>query len=260
MILKPMTVGEILDNSFSMFREQLKSYLAIAALGAAPAIVFSLMLLFLAFFMGKTAAIIVAVVIFIPCVAIYLAMTGGLVKKAAEQISGKDIGIEEAYRFGFRKAWHLFLGSILYGLALLIGSILLIIPGIYFSICFALFFQAIIIEDKGPWSAMARSKELVKGSWWRSFGIIVLILVLVSVISSIVTIPVSLLVLFLFGRDLVGTAIETVLTTPVSFLLTPFSMIAYTLLYYDLRIRKENLDLKLMVDNLAESGDKPPGD
>ena len=260
MILKPMNVGEILDNTFTMFKEQFKSYLAIAALGAAPYVGFGLLALIIYYLFGETAAIIGILFAVIPTIAVSLAMTGGLIKKASEQISGQEMSVKDAYRFGFRKAWHLFLGGLLYGLAIIIGFIFLIIPCIYLSISFVLFLQAIIIEDKGPWSALKRSKYLIKGSWWRSFGIIILITVLVSILSNIASIPLGLLSIWLFGEGLIGQVVNVILTTPVSYIFIPFSIIAYTLFYYDLRIRKENLDLKLMVDNFTESGSNLPGE
>ncbi|MCL6477254.1 MAG: glycerophosphoryl diester phosphodiesterase membrane domain-containing protein [Peptococcaceae bacterium] len=260
MILKPMNVGEILDNAFTMFKEQFKSYLAIAALGAVPTIGFSLLVLCLYFLFEGTAAVIAFSVIPVVSAVMFLVVTGGLIKKVSEQIPGREISVMEAYRFGIRKTWRLFLGSLLYVLAIAFGFILLIIPGIYLSIRFALYSQAVIIEDKGPWSALKRSSSLIGGYWWRSFGIIFLITVLLGILSTIVSFPFSLMIALIFGEDFFWQVVNTIITTLISFLLYPFSMIAFTLYYYDLRVRKENLDLKIMVDSLAESDDKLPGE
>jgi hypothetical protein len=253
-----MNVGEILDHTFKMFGAQFKSYLSISALGMAPLFGFGLLALVLYYLLGRTTAIIVWLVAIIPIIAVGIALNGAIVKKASLQISDQSISVTEAYRFGFRKAWPIFLGGLLSGLVFMIGFILLIIPGIYFAISFSLFVQAIIIEEKRPWSALGRSRKLVKGSWWRVFGILLLTGILVSICTSIVYYPFFFLFIWLFGH-ITGQILSSILNFCIYVLITPFSLIATTLLYYDLRIRKENLDLKTMVDNLTESGVQPTG-
>jgi hypothetical protein len=263
-----MNVGEILDSTFTLFKEQIKSYLAIAALSMVAYVGLGLLILIVYYLLGETAAIIGGLVAFILAVIVSLAMTGGIIKKASEQILDREISCMEAYRFGFRKAWPLFLGGLLYFVILIAGTIFLVIPGIYFSILFLLFTQTIMIEDKGPWAALQRSRELIKGSWWRCFGILFLINILVSILTRILALPFTLLVA-VFGvkfidmidmMDMINTMdmINAIFTLPVSFLLMPFSMIAGTLLYYDLRIRKDSLDVQLMVDNLTEKSSGIP--
>ena len=258
MDLKPMNVGEILDHTFKMLGAQFKSYLIMAALGIAPIVVFGLLALSLYRTLGATTAIIDVLVAIIPIIVVAIAIEGGIVKTASLQISDQSISVTEAYRFGFRKTWPLFLGGLLYGLAYLIGLILLIVPGIYCAISFFFFAQAIIIEEQGPWSALGRSRKLVSGSWWRVLGILLLISILVSIFRMIIYYPLAILILKLWGH-FTGQIVSAILNVSLCFLFLPFSLIANTLLYYDLRIRKENLDLKVLVDNLTESGGQPTG-
>ncbi len=253
MTLKPMSVGEILDTAFTLYKEQFKSYLSIVVIIMAVNMAFGIFALVAQRHLGNAAAGIAFLATLIAMIAIGLAAGGGLVKKASEQISDHEISGMEALRFGFRKTWYIFLGGLLCMIIVSLASILLVIPGIYLGNLYFLFTQVIIVEGKGPWSALKRSKELIKGSWWRSFGIILLTYLLVAVISWAAAFVISLIVLGLFGTGLTGQIIDLILRTPVSCLLVPISTIATTLLYYDLRIRKENLDLKLMVDNLSNT-------
>jgi hypothetical protein len=256
--LKPMNAGEILDHTFKMVGAQFKSYLTIAALGIAPIFVFGLLALGLYGALGTTTAIIVALVAIIPIMAVAIATEAGIVRTASLQISDQSISVTEACQFGFRKAWPLFLGGLLYGLACLIGAVLLIIPGIYCGISFSLFAVAMIVEEQPPWAALGRSRKLISGSWWRVLGILFLISILVSIFRSIIYYSLALLSLQFLGH-FTGQIVSAILNVALSFLFAPFSLIASTLLYYDLRIRKENLDLKVLVDNLTESGGLPAG-
>ena len=68
-----------------------------------------------------------------------------------------------------------------------------------------------------------------------------------------VSIPLSVLTVFVFSASLMGQIVSTIVLAPVTILVAPFSLIAFTLLYYDLRIRKENLDLEVMIDSYTQS-------
>lgn len=85
--------------------------------------------------------------------------------------SGKDAlpAAEES-----KKAWSLFFSGVWIGIltffAILGGSLLFILPGIYLSICFQ-FAQFILVEQnvRGT-KALSASRALVKGRWWGTFG------------------------------------------------------------------------------------------
>ena len=63
--------------------------------------------------------------------------------------------------------------SILVGLVVGIGFILLIIPGIIFLTMLSVTIPALIVEDHGGTAAMGRSWNLVKGHFWHVLGMIV---------------------------------------------------------------------------------------
>jgi len=97
---------------------------------------------------------------------------------------------------------HLFLnyvaGTILYGLIVIAGFILLIIPGIIWSIQFRFYRYAIIDKGLGPIEALKRSSDITRGTKWNLFllgilfGLINLAGMLAFVIGLFVTIPVTM--------------------------------------------------------------------
>jgi hypothetical protein len=62
--------------------------------------------------------------------------------------------------------------AFLQGLAILIGLIFLVIPGIYFAILFGLAAPAAVLANCGPSSALDYSKRLVKGRWFFTFAVL----------------------------------------------------------------------------------------
>ena len=104
--------------------------------------------------------------------------------------------------------------------------------------------QAVMIENQGAWASLKRSWSLTRGYFWRTVGyllvITILVWVLVAIPSAIFTVPLTVL-----GVDRqVQLLVTTVVNTVFSVLATPFSLICYTLMYFDVRIRKEGFDIE----------------
>ncbi|EEG77964.1 hypothetical protein [Dethiobacter alkaliphilus] len=270
-MIKRMNVGDILDHTFSIYRNDFKSYWTLVALGIVPAALLNILSLLLfpvaaidpldgvgvminsGFFAGS---IIFAIVGGILQAIAY----GGLIKKSAEQIAGGDIEANDAFKFGVRKIVPALVGGLLVAVAVFLGFLALIIPGIYLIVSFAMYFHTIIIEDEGPLGGIRRSRRLIKGYWWRSLGVFILIGILTGIIASIVAIPFGLLSGFFFvGNPTTYAIVNTLVNIPVHILITPLTAIAYTLYYYDLRVRQENLDLDMAIDGITTSNETTGG-
>ena len=145
-------------------------------------------------------------------------------------------------------------------IAFIIGLVLLVLPGIavlcagvYLGVRWSLSVAAMTAEDIGPIRGMGRSWNLVSGSWWRTFGILLIVGIMYLIISY------GLLILFGVIAALVATgdfeaAVVQVGSTLLGAVLSPIVYIAVTLLYFDLRVRKEGLDL----DQLAQQTSAGP--
>jgi hypothetical protein len=117
---------------------------------------------------------------------------------------------------------------------------------------------ALLTEDLRGSKALRRSGNLVRGRWWQTF----LIIVLGSLLAGIVSGAISGLLTAVTFTDLgdsvlpslilnaIGTTIATVLTTP-------FTAAFITVLYFDLRVRKEGFDLELLAQRVGV--DPPAG-
>ena len=111
---------------------------------------------------------------------------------------------------------------------------------------------ALFAENIGPIKAVGRSWNLTRGNWWRTLGILILVGILVSIIQSALTAlfgGIAALVPGL-GSDLRAAIVLTV-STVVNAIVTPITPIAITLLYLDLRVRKEGLELDQLAQQAA---------
>jgi hypothetical protein len=122
------------------------------------------------------------------------------------------------------------LGAVgLYVLGVSGGIALLIIPGIWLLVLWYFAAQAAVLENASPMAAVRRSVELVRGSWWRVFGLILLTLILFGFGAAILT-------------SIVGASGSTALYVAslivVEALSVSLSGIFAALLFFDLRVRR----------------------
>ena len=129
---------------------------------------------------------------------------------------------------------------------------------------------AVVIEELGALDGLRRSWQLTRGNWWRILGITLVVAIMVAFIAQVVTIPVSLLPAFYTSvvsphggpDEAIAAAVAIALATAVISALVgavgyAFQTAVMALLYLDLRMRKDGLDIALL--RLLESGNDPDG-
>ncbi|MDV9197958.1 glycerophosphoryl diester phosphodiesterase membrane domain-containing protein [Streptomyces sp. Wh19] len=143
------------------------------------------------------------------------------------------------------------------GLALL-GFMAAFCVVIWLMVRFCLASPALMLERQSITISMRRSAKLVRGAWWRTFGILALTGLLTLVVTVIVTIPFGFIAMIVDG-DGIGSALTDGSTdfgwpflivsgigeVIISTITYPFSAGVMALLYIDQRIRREALDLEL---------------
>jgi len=121
----------------------------------------------------------------------------------------------------------LIVAGILAGVGVLVGLILLIVPGLVLLSWWAVLAPVIVVERAGVVAAFRRSRELVRGNGWRVFAVIVLFFLLQALVSGIIA------GVFTVAWDtVVGSALASLVS---SVLIAPLSAIASAILYLQLR-------------------------
>jgi hypothetical protein len=111
--------------------------------------------------------------------------------------------------------------------------------------------QAIILETKGVRSGLGRSWRLVRGSFWRVLGILSLVTLFIWLITVTPSYAVSMTSL-LFPSPLISIVLNSAVVTVISILASPIRDAILTVVYFDLRIRKEGYDLELRAKQMAQ--------
>ena len=107
----------------------------------------------------------------------------------------------------------------------------LIIPGIYFMVCWTLITPVMIVERRFGMAALRRSRELVKGAWGRTFAIL-------FVASLIASLPGSMLNVYWMFIPYLG----PILNAATSAVVSTYSAVVLVIYYFDRRCRVEEFD------------------
>ncbi|WP_303722020.1 zinc-ribbon domain-containing protein [Malonomonas rubra] len=135
-------------------------------------------------------------------------------------ICRKDLGIFGAINRGRRQLWQFFALILLLGLTVGGGSLLLVIPGIIFTVWFFFCQYVLADEELSGIQAMARSRQLVHGHWWAVLGRFLLLpLVTLSIFTLTARLPI------------IGAPLNFIF----SLLITPFSLLYYYQIYRNLK-------------------------
>ena len=135
----------------------------------------------------------------------------------------------------------------------MLGLVALVLT-IWFSTMFSLVTPVVVLEDASPARALARSWRLVTRSFWRVFGITLLAVIIVTIAGGILQLPFTGLGL-VAGSGLGRTVIIVIGTIAAGTVTRPITAGVTVLLYVDMRMRKEGLDLALR----TASGTGQPG-
>jgi hypothetical protein len=138
-------------------------------------------------------------------------------------------------------------------IAFVLGIPAFVVVAAYLYTAFALAPPAIVLERQGVVASLRRSRSLVRGAWWRTFGILLLVNLIAQVLAGILGVPftvLTLLVAWVTGDGLnvyailplLVTALGTIVASAVTW---PFTAVSTALIYVDRRMRREALDLEL---------------
>lgn len=152
-------------------------------------------------------------------------------------------------------------------------ALLLFLVALWLSVKFMLAPAIAVCENRGPIQAMKRSWQLTAGSWWRVFGISILAAIIASTIAGIISIPIGLLtgmitsLMYPTGSAdpanvmtvfVIQQAISGFIGAIIGAVTMAFQSGVSALLYVDLRMRRNGLDVTLLQEaELADDGGIP---
>jgi len=156
---------------------------------------------------------------------------GFAVKYVSDNIEKGEANLSASFNFALSKLILLLIAQLIFGVLLVIGLLLFIIPGIIIAIMFSLIVPSIIIEQKGVFESLGRSKKLVSNRWLKTFALLVILGIISLVVGGVALVLAT-------PFESVLPEISILITNVISAFVTPISPIAMTYLYYAMVARE----------------------
>jgi hypothetical protein len=153
---------------------------------------------------------------------------------AFQSLRGRLVSVIEALRKGLSRLWAIVGLTVLTVLGIWAGLLLLIVPGIMFAVRWSMALPACVVEGLGPLTSMKRSAELTKGHRWKLFGVFLLLMIVSWIVGWLIG-------FVLRPTDLVIANIGSVIWSAAW---TAFWYVVLVMIYHDLRVAKEGVDIE----------------
>jgi hypothetical protein len=262
LFLRPLSVGEMLDRAFSIYRDHFKLFLGIMVWPQLASFAVSTGMVMIPAALtsagGNADAAVIAMIAFAIYWPIWLAVQFGsyYIAQAASTYAVSQVYLERSTTIGasyafIRGRFGAMLAVILLSLiAMAVGFFAFFIGMLFAALLFSLAIPVTVLEGRGPVESMKRSFNLVKDDLGRVFVILILFGALNLAMTYTLMIPsfVVLAVLSEHSQPPIWVNSLIYLGSFISGLLIwPLLNIALTVAYYDERVRKEALDMQFMM-------------
>lgn len=254
--LTPLSTGELLDKTFTLYRNNFVVFAGIAAVANVIPLVLGLFVDLTngppdpeAFGTGSALALVIGSIGTLIASAI---AQGGTVYAVSTIYLGGSTSIADALRKVSGKIGTTVLINIAVGILFGLGLILLIVPGLYWLASYSLAIPAALLENLKPNDALTRSNKLSEGGRLKVFLVYLLVYILQFGLLWIF----SIIELQIFRvRNPTGLSasnlFQGLLQFGVNTLVFPLLTIALVLVYYNQRVLKEAFDLQHLMEALT---------
>jgi len=260
-LLRPLTLGEMLDRAFQLYRSRFALFVGIAAVAYLPLFIMQAFPLWASKAISPAAGIATVLgfilLLVLRLLGVAAASSATIIVVSAAYLE-RPITIREAYGRVAGMLVRVFLIMIVMGIGIGIGMLLLIVPGVILFLMWALAIPVAVLEDAGLGESFARSRQLTAGHRSRVFVIYLLYFVLLFALEMGLAAPLGAIVALKSGHAAIAGAsaapivVNAIITFAADCLVTPVLTISLSLMYYDERVRKEAFDIQLMMNALGE--------
>ena len=273
--LRPLSIGEILDVAIKIYLRNAWTLFRVVLVVVAPVEIVSALIQASAASNDADAASVSShdVALYLSAIGAATVLgllantvaTGASFKAVADAYLGEQPIWRSSLRFAFARLHSILWITILGGIATVVGFVFCIIPGIYLWIAFAVAVPVLLTAGVKGSKALDRSRALVRDRWWGTFGVVLLGTILAGVVAAAIGAVAGFAAGSTDANTVAGFLVNSVSGTLGSMISTPFTAAFVTVLYFDLRVRKEAFDLQLLAERIGltaphEGGYRPaPG-
>jgi hypothetical protein len=235
-------IGQVLSRAFDVFFKHIATFTLIATVVFIPA-VFAPSVLLLVVDLSRASPDQIVALTSLSSFVLYLFLaplaTAIILYGAFQHMRGHPVRLGETISRGLARALPLIGLMVVETLGIMLGTLLLIIPGFILAVMWYVAVPICVVERTGPVKSLSRSQELTKGFRWKVFALFLLALIANGVGGNVVG-------NFLAGagRELAGVWGQTAVFLVWQGLTQAFSSVLIVVAYYYLRVAKEGMDIE----------------
>jgi hypothetical protein len=217
-----LDVARVFERIFEIYRDQFTLLIPAALVVFVPVAIISGLV-----YAGDTGILGALIVAAIGTIATYW-FQGMVVEAARDILDGRrDHSVGSLVRAAVPVIGPLVVAGILAGIAIGIGLLLLIVPGLFLLTIWAVLAPVIVVERKDAMSSFGRSRELVRGHGWQVFGVIVILFLLQFLVTGVIQALANSV-----ADSVVGYSVADLI---VRLLVAPLSALAAAVLFFELK-------------------------
>jgi hypothetical protein len=178
-----------------------------------------------------------------------LILYNAILSRVGAVASGDNGELYDSLMTGIKKVIPVFIAAILYTLAISVGFMLLVIPGLILMVTLLFFQVLIVVDDEGMVASLKRSHNLVWGNYWRTTAVILIPFIIMYALIMVVAFIAGFFGAFSSPEVMHGQVHTTfglfdVLMAGVSVLMVPLLDSIFIAQVNDLKLRKSGSDLE----------------
>jgi hypothetical protein len=283
-LIRPLKLAELLDQAVRLYRSNFIKFIAILAIPYIPLVIIQTLMSWLmtgsmarqmsdpaslfsdpSYWLGISGTFITSVLTFFLVQGV---ATAALTRAVADYYTGRPVGILESYKRLGRNWLRLILALLLMGLIGFGIFIWLLIPcvgwltgpGLLFFVAAVtgpLVAPVIVLENHPVAASLRRAWDLARSRFWWMIGFAFILYLFSQLVITGPTMLINFLMQYLATSSQINlqqqmtwsTVIQTLVSMFASLLYLPLQLTAMTLVYFDLRVRSEGLDLALQASD-----------
>lgn len=246
---QPLTIGEVLDRGFALFRASFSSVWYLALIGGLASLPYNL-LNYTSISEAANAPLLPsapAIAAYLMYMAVAIVLFNVTIARIGGIARGRPLSLGAAFALGLRRLPALIGAGFLYIVGIVLGLIALLIPAMWFSVAFYFALFVPVLERRGPIESMSYAFRIVRGRWWRTAGVltvIVLILMVVYILFGIVMGATAAFSGGTFEEMFDQIMLIQIISAPLlQVLFIPLSYAMFLAVYEDSKLRYEGTDL-----------------
>ncbi len=177
-------------------------------------------------------------------------LQGALTAFFTDQVLDRGTPVRDCIIVGLKRAPLLIAVAFITAFSMLLGCLAVCIGFFFVMARLGVAAPVCVVERAGPLTSISRSWQLTEKRFWQTLGVVLFNAIAPAIFNSVLTAVVSLpLALINQTASTIGSSAAGWIVSAIT---TPLATAILVLLYLDLRVRREGLDLQLLGQGLAQ--------